>query len=161
MTATDTTTTGVAGDAPVCGAGVWLLAGDGPGPLDEFRAYLTHCQQTPGHRGGHLVVVVGEIDDQAAAQAVTLTWPNPQPDVDDGEPSAGRPSTWDGRWLGMPDIADRLGVSRPWVRRLRQLPDFPPRVARHGNRDFWPEAVIEAWAARTGRRLAPAQETGR
>lgn len=159
MTTTDTTT--VVSDTPVCGVAVWLLANDGPGPLDEYRACLIHCQQAPGHRGDHLVRAVGESDDQAAAQAVTLTWPTPLVDADGEEPPAGRPSTWDGRWLGMPDIADRLGVSRPWVRRLRQRPDFPPPGARHGHRDFWPAAVIEAWAARTGRRLAPAQENGR
>ncbi len=45
------------------------------------------------------------------------------------------------------DIAQRLGVSPAWARRLANSDDFPAPRFRHGLARFWTIDDVEAWIA--------------
>lgn len=61
--------------------------------------------------------------------------------------------------VGIPEIAERLGVKRPtvdvWMQRAADpdtsLPPFPERDYTVGGRPAWEWATIVEWAKRTGR----------
>lgn len=64
---------------------------------------------------------------------------------------------------GVAEVADRLGVSRQQVAKLRQREDFPLPVARLSVGDVWDLEVVDRWASsglrrRAGRPGASAQQ---
>ena len=49
------------------------------------------------------------------------------------------------RYMGLAEIAERLGVSRPRVEQLRQRPDFPEPAAKLAMGPIWLASQIERW----------------
>ncbi|MET9313078.1 hypothetical protein ABZX12_14740 [Kribbella sp. NPDC003505] len=53
--------------------------------------------------------------------------------------------------LGMHEIANLLGVTRPRAWQLRAATDFPAPVARIGGRDYFAATAIGQWMADNNR----------
>jgi predicted DNA-binding transcriptional regulator AlpA len=51
--------------------------------------------------------------------------------------------------VGVPEIADMLGVSRPSVWRYVRRDDFPEPDAQVSGKRLWKRAAVERWAKRT------------
>ena len=51
--------------------------------------------------------------------------------------------------VGVPEIAEMLGVSRPSVWRYLRRDDFPEPEAQVRGKRLWKRAAVERWARRT------------
>jgi predicted DNA-binding transcriptional regulator AlpA len=51
------------------------------------------------------------------------------------------------RLLNTSAIAERLGVSREWVRRLADRDDFPDPIQQVGRMRLWRSSDVERWIA--------------
>jgi predicted DNA-binding transcriptional regulator AlpA len=51
--------------------------------------------------------------------------------------------------VGVPEIAEMLGVSRPSVWRYLRRVDFPEPDAQVSGKRLWKRATVERWAKRT------------
>ena len=66
------------------------------------------------------------------------------------------------RFLRLPDVRSRVGLSRSQIYRLIQEGAFPPPVKIGGQVSVWPDNEISAWqraALEKAGRLAPANST--
>lgn len=57
--------------------------------------------------------------------------------------------------VGIPEIADRLGVPRPTLDTWRRRGELPEPGYMIGNRPAWRWSVIRTWALRTGANRKP------
>jgi predicted DNA-binding transcriptional regulator AlpA len=51
--------------------------------------------------------------------------------------------------VGVPEIAEMLGVSRPSVWRYLRRDDFPEPEAQVSGKRLWKRAAVQGWAKRT------------
>jgi predicted DNA-binding transcriptional regulator AlpA len=65
------------------------------------------------------------------------------------------PNTTGTELVGMAQIAELLGVSRPRIWQLRAATDFPAPAGRIGSRDYFTITAIHHWMTSTNRHPQP------